>query len=109
MKKTSPLNVLGDFCMKEDTLVIHPNDGFDLGLLRTSYPVYIYFGCSPSDFAAGTGEKLSGKILLENKCRLSTVEMGKKAWEKLGKPKRVELIYSEPNILVLPAAQKVEA
>ena len=44
MKNTSELSVLGDFSMPEDTLVIHPNDGFDLGLMMTSHPVYIYRG-----------------------------------------------------------------
>lgn len=108
MKKTGALNVLGDFSMKDEMLVIHPNDGFDLGMMTTSYPVYIFYGCSLSEFEEGKGSNTGGKILLENKCRLGTLEMGKRAWEKMGKPKKVELFYSEPNIFISPVLEKVE-
>ena len=108
MKKTNILNVLGDFSMKDDILVVHPNDGFDLGLMITSYPVYIFFGCSLSEFEEGKGEKIGGKILLDNKCRVGTVEMSRRILEKLGKPKKVELFYKEPNILIFPVQEKVK-
>lgn len=102
MKKTGALNVLGDFSMKDDILVIHPNDGFDLGLMQTSYSVYIFSGCTFAEFEDGTGNKVGGKILLENKCRSGTVEMGKRVWEKIGKPKKVELLYHETKVFISP-------
>jgi hypothetical protein len=100
MNNTAPLNVLGDFSMTEDTLVVHPNDGFDLGLMTVSHPVYIYRGISLDDFKAGNGERVSGKIHLKNECRLGTVEMSLKSWEKIGKPKKVQLYYENPNLLI---------
>ena len=103
MKKTSPLQVLGDFSMGEDTLVIHPNDGFDLDIMTTSQPVYIYNGATLDQFQKDEGDKLSGKILLKNECRLGTVEMSKKSWEKIGKPKKVILFIDEHKLLVMPA------
>ena len=100
MKNTGILNVLGDFSMAEDTVVIHPNDGFDLGMMMTSYPIYLYRGATFDEFTRGNGDKLSGKILLKNECRLGTVEMSTKSWEKMGKPKKVQLFYEEPNLLI---------
>ncbi len=100
MKNTGILNALGDFSMTEDTLVVHPNDGFDLGLMQVSHPVYIYKGISIADFKENKGDRISGKIHLKNECRLGTVEMGLKALEKIGKPKKVQLYYEEPNLLI---------
>ncbi len=109
MKNSSELNVLADFSMSEDTLVVHPNDAFDLGMMKTSYPIYIYRGISIADFKEKKGERMSGKIFLNNDCRLGTVEMGKKGWERIGKPKRVQLYYEEPNLLIwIPPQHKEE-
>lgn len=108
MKNSSELNVLADFSMAEDTLVLHPNDGFDLGMMKTSYPVYIYRGISLADFKEKKGERINGKILLKNECKLGTLEMGKKGWEKGGKPKKVQLYYEEPDLLIWIPPQKKE-
>jgi len=100
LKNTGELNVLADFTMSEDTLVIHPNDGFDLGMMTVSYPVYIYRGATFQDFTEEKGDKISGKIHLKNECRMSTLELSKKSYEKLGQPKKVQLFYEEPNLLI---------
>lgn len=106
MKNTSELSVLGDFSMPEDTLVIHPNDGFDLGLMMTSHPVYIYRGISLADFKEKNGDRSGGKILLKNECRMGAVELSSKVLERLGKPKKVQLYYDEPNLLIWVPPQK---
>jgi hypothetical protein len=101
MKNTGNLNVLGDFTLQENILIIHPNDGFDLGMMTTSYTVNICRGVSVEEFKESSGEKLSGQIELKNECPTGTIEMGLKSWEKIGKPKYVKLYYEEPDLLII--------
>ncbi len=100
MKTTDDLTVLSDFSQKENIVVIHPNDGFDLGLMTTDYQVKIYANQTVKDFKSGSAEYLDGNILLENKCRLGTVELSKKLVEKVGEPKKVKLGFDNGKLLI---------
>ncbi|TVQ20324.1 MAG: hypothetical protein EA382_15165 [Spirochaetaceae bacterium] len=83
MKSTSPLNVLSDFSMDDRTVHIHPNDGFDLGLMTTEYVVRLYVGDSTDPDQIDESAFAYGKILLKNSVRGGQVELGLKAAEKL--------------------------
>ena len=106
MKNTGKLAVMGDYTMKEGSVVIHPNDGFDLGLMTTDYPVYIYTNTSIDDFKAGNGNKIGGSISLKNECRVGTVEINLKVWENMGKPKYVMLCYEDSKLLIAAPMNK---
>lgn len=81
-------------------LVIHPNDGFDLGLMSLDYDINIITDTSPSDFEAGEGNTTPGHIHLENNCRMGTIELGTKYWKALGSPEKIKLYYNEGKMLL---------
>lgn len=95
MKMTEPLSVIGDFSFGEDQINIHPNDGFDLGLMTAQYAVTVFLR-SITDGEAGTG----GTIFLKNECRVGTVELSLKTAKALGNPKRVRLGYDNGKLLI---------
>ena len=89
VKQTAELSVLGDYSFDEKTINIHPNDGYDIGLMTSSHVVRIYAGCTPQEFADGTASHIFGTLYLKNECRMGTVEMSLKTTEKLGKVRLV--------------------
>ena len=95
-KQTAELSVLGDFSFDEKTINVHPNDGYDIGLMTLSHVVRIFAGCTSQDFSDGTGAHVFGTLYLKNECRVGTVEMSLKTAEKLGKARKVRLIL-EPG------------
>ncbi len=100
MKSTGELSVIGDFTMKEGVVNMNPNDGFDLGLMNTSYPVYLYLGITVEELHAGNKDRIQGTVNLKNECRPGTIEINLKSWEKIGKPKKVRLHYDDATLLV---------
>lgn len=108
-KQTGTLSVIGDSGMSEKDVHIHPNDGYDLGLMTLTHVVRIFVGESPTAFADGSGKNVYGTLHLKNECRMGTCEMSLKALEKLGGSKRVQITYdkvegdSHGKILIAPA------
>ena len=70
MKRTQPLKVMVDSSFPMGKIVVHPNDGFDLGLMNTGYPVKIVYNVSLDAFRQEAGNPVQGNILLENSCRI---------------------------------------
>lgn len=93
MKETDPLTVMGDFSFDEKTIAIHPNDGFDLGLMMTENVAKIYYGASIDSLDDEQTAYVYGNVYLKNEVAMGQVEMSLKAVERLGKPKRVRLLY----------------
>jgi len=101
MKKTGLLTVLGQHSQKSTKIVIHPNDGFDLGLMSTNYPIKIYANTTLDEFEAKQKECVDGTIYLENNCRANTIELATKYWNKIGSPEIVTLYYDDGHLLIL--------
>lgn len=97
---SADLTVLADFQAPEGNVTVHPNDGFDLGVMMTETPIILYANISVEDFQAGSGSPIQGKLLQENKCRLHTIELGKKYWQKIGSPKKVKLHFEDQKLLI---------
>lgn len=100
MKKTSTLSVYGQTGQKSTQIVIHPNDGFDLGLMSLQYSANIYSNASVDEFKSGRTQSFPGSIILENNCRPGTIELGIKYWKELGKPDSVTLYYDDGKLLI---------
>ncbi len=96
MKSTSALTVLGDFSMDEKTIQIHPNDGFDLGLMTTEYVIRLHVGPETDPSALVEKDFVYGKILLKNDVRSGHVEMGLKSAERLEGAKQAR-VHFEPG------------
>ncbi len=102
MKSTEYLTVMSDLKLRRNDLVIHPNDGYDLGLLSRDNEVRIFAGTGVEDFAAGKGEGVAGIIRLHNSCTVATVHMNPARWNELGKPRLVRLAYEKDRLLISP-------
>jgi hypothetical protein len=107
VKSTGVLTILGDISIDEKTLRIHPNDGFDLGLMTTEYPVRLHFGDETDASRVPAGRFLDGTIQLRNEVRPGNLELGLKAAARLGNCRRAVLHYRSEGkvgaLLVVPA------
>ena len=107
MKSTAPLTVLGDYSMDEKSVNIHPNDGFDLGLMTTEHVVQIYAGADANPADLPDGVLVYGKVYLKNEVRAGHVELGLKSAEKLGGAKKAIVRFEEGDrygtLMIVPA------
>ena len=94
------LRTISDFSQRDDRIVVHPNEGFELGVITSYHPVRIFFAASASEFKAGNGPQIKGLLMLESRCKPGTVELGTRSWERLGKPASVVLLLDEDKLLV---------
>ena len=107
MKSTAALTVLGDFSIDEKTVHIHPNDGFDLGLMTTEYVVKIHVGTETDLSALSDSDFVYGKVLLKNEVRGGHVELGLKSAERLNGANKAFVHFAPADkfgtLLVSPA------
>ncbi len=107
MSCTAPLTVLGDYGMDEKTVCIHPNDGFDLGLMTTEHVVRIHVGEAPNPAGLSDDAWIYGKIHLKNDVRNGHVELGLKSAERLRGAKRAVVHFEKGDrygtLLITPA------
>ncbi len=107
MSTTAPLTVLGDYAMDEKTVCIHPNDGFDLGLMTTEHAVRIHVGHAGNPTDVPDDAYVCGTIHLKNEVRNGHVELGLKSAERLGGAKRAVVHYQKGDrygtLLITPA------
>ena len=94
-KQTGELEVLTDQSFSEKTLVINPNDGFDLGLMMTEATVELLFS-STSEQPQKT-PSLQAQLIQKNECQLGTVELGPKSIQKLDGITKVRLYLEEQD------------
>lgn len=100
MKHTEELTVMNDLSLKEYEVLIHPNDGYDLGLLDKHNYIKIFSRNTLEEFKKEDGHYISGQLSLANDCRTGTVMISSKHWNSLGKPKKVKLIYNNKKLLI---------
>lgn len=93
MKKTGPLRVSGSTAIQAGRFHIHPNEGFDLGLMTTAYRVNLVTGVDLQHFAQGEGETQPATVWLLNECPQQTLQLNFKQWEIFGKPEKAMLLY----------------
>ena len=89
MKSTSTLRTICRPALKASELSIHPNDGFDLGMMTTGYDVDL----------DGTGPAY---IKLLNECPKECIELPTRLFERLGKPKAAVLRYDGSKLFIDP-------
>ncbi len=89
MKSTSTLRALCQPTLKANQLSIHPNDGFDLGMMTSGYDVEV----------EGAGPMF---LKLLNECPQESVELPPKLFEKYGKPAHAVLKYDGSKLFIEP-------
>ena len=99
MKNTEKLNVRTNFHLQNDVL-IHPNEGFEMGLMNTAMAVKIFANVVIEVFNAGDKEFLEGQLILSNDCTPGEIILSHKYWKKIGSPEKVTLFYDDCKILI---------
>jgi hypothetical protein len=79
-RSTAPLRVICLSGLDENRVNIHPNDGFDLGMMTTRHSVETDAGAA-------------AEVWLLNECPRECVQLNTRVWEKLGRPKEAVLLY----------------
>lgn len=97
MKETDGLSVLADYSFDEKTLNIHPNDGYDLGLMTTKAVERIFVDCTFAEFQSGQGSHVFGNLNLSNETKAGTCEMSLRTAQKMGRPKKVRLHFDDSD------------
>jgi hypothetical protein len=100
MKSTGMLTSMGDSGLGRHIIVLHPNDGYDLGLLAMHNKVEIVSGQCMDDFTDGAGKGVHGTLLLKNECTPATVRMNLALWSDIGKPRRVALSFEKDRLFI---------
>jgi hypothetical protein len=93
--------------MDEKTVHLHPNDGFDLGLMTTEYVVRLHVGPQTDPQSIDEKAFIYGKVRLKNEVRPGHLELGLKSSERLDGSKQATVHY-EPGerygtLLVTPS------
>jgi hypothetical protein len=89
MKSTATLRALCQPSLKPNQLSIHPNEGFDLGMMTTGYDVDL----------DGAGPTF---IKLLNECPKESVELPPGLFAQLGKPTKAVLKYDGAKLFIEP-------
>lgn len=79
------MRVAGSMQLPPNRLNIHPNEGFDLGLMTTHY-------CLEMEQVGPV------EVYLLNECPKETLQINYKVWEKLGKPGKVIMELDEGHL-----------
>ncbi|MBN2652553.1 MAG: hypothetical protein JXR63_09225 [Spirochaetales bacterium] len=101
MQKTRPLSVSVDTKLEKNRMVIHPNEGFDLGLMKLEYDIDVYATSDVNSFVANELESEKGSIYLENECGNGMIKISMPMWNKLGKPKQAILLADSHRICIV--------
>jgi hypothetical protein len=101
MKKTVPLKVSVSTSVDRVHLVLHPNEGFDLGLMRVAHPVHLCRGLPIEDYlkgGLGTCEEVSVSLL--NECPKQTMLLGTTLHKLLGEPVKAVVLFDGDRLYV---------
>jgi hypothetical protein len=99
LKTSNVLDIETNLFVKNN-IIIHPNEGYDLGLINHSTPVKIYANTSIDKFKIAEENISEGSVVLENSCKQGNVQLSKKFWNLIGKPQQVRLHYEDNKILI---------
>jgi hypothetical protein len=66
MTRTGRLKVCGNTALKQGTIQMNPNDGFDLGLMTTRYEIDLVLGADVDPDDTGNTDTAAATLLLKN-------------------------------------------
>ena len=101
MKKTASLRVSVSPAVDREHLVMHPNDGFDLGFMRVEHPVPLCLNLELEDYLKGTlGETGLVNLALKNDCPPQTLVLGSKLHKLLGEPAKAVVLFDGQRLYI---------
>ena len=103
VKKTGSLKVAPSQHIASGHLRLHPNDGFDIGLMTKTHHVDWCTGILVPDFLKGdTGTVFAAKLDLLNECPQQTLMLNMQQWKQVGSPENVVLLYDGQRMYLCP-------
>ena len=103
VKKTGTLKVAPSQHIASGHMHLHPNDGFDIGLMTKRHDVDWCTGIFAPDFLKGdNGAVLETKLDLLNECPQATVMVNMHQWKSVGSPENVVLLFDGKRIFLCP-------
>jgi hypothetical protein len=101
MKKTGSLKVSISSSIDRVHLVMHPNEGFDLGFMKVAHPVRLCRNLRLEDYLkGGEGETEDLSVDLHNECPRQTLLVGRNLFKLLGEPQRAVLLYDGRRLFI---------
>lgn len=80
-----------------DGIMIHPNSGFDLGLMNTSHKVKFLINPHPEKLNDNS-DSIETILFLSNNCKQDEIILSNKLWKKIGSPSRLKLFYNDGKV-----------
>jgi hypothetical protein len=103
VKKTATLKMAPSQHLPRGHVGLHPNDGFDLGLMTKSHPVDWSIGIEGADFLKGAnGTIVSAQIELLNQCPHQTLQLNMHEWKTAGAPEYAILLLDGKRMYLHP-------
>ncbi|MBN2544427.1 MAG: hypothetical protein JXB50_01435 [Spirochaetes bacterium] len=99
MKSTYPLNVKTNLYIK-DEIMIHPNEGFEVGLMNTSHNVKLFVNSAIEVFNNAETDYIIANLVLSNNCNHGEIIMNHKFWKKIGSPAKLKLHFDNNKVLL---------
>jgi|GEM_PF-2555457 len=99
MTSTEDLIIITDLYQKEE-ISLHPNIGFDLGLMNSKYRMKIFPNTVVEAFNKGTEGFIEGTVVLDNKCKDKIIKISHLFWKKIGKPKKARIFIENDKMLL---------
>lgn len=101
MKKTATLKVSISTSIDRTHLVMHPNEGFDLGLMRISHPVQLCHDLAVDEFLKGSRGVIDEvSVSLLNECPKETVLLGRSLHKLLGEPVKAVVLFDGERLFI---------
>jgi len=100
VKKTGTLKVSVSANLGREHLVMHPNDGFDLGLLRVEHPVRLCLRPTLEDYLKGLDDGDPVNVALRNDCQNETLLIGARLYDQLGRPARAVVFFDGNRLFI---------
>jgi len=101
MKRTGSLKVSVSTAVDRVHLVMHPNEGFDLGLMRIAHPVQLCRGIPVEDYLKGSdGVSEPVSVSLLNECPKETILLGTALYKLLGEPAKAVVLFDGTRLFL---------
>lgn len=101
MKRTGSLKVSVSAAVDRIHLVMHPNEGFDLGLMRVDHPVQLCRGIGVEDYLKGIdGVCEPVDVSLLNECPKETLLLGTALYKLLGEPAKAVVLFDGQRLFL---------
>lgn len=101
MKKTGSLKFTITFALDRECLIMHPDEGFELGLMRVTHHVRLCRNLDLESYLKGMeGDVEFVKLQLHNDCPRETIQVGRTLHHLLGKPEKAIALFDGQRLFL---------